>query len=424
MAAAFFSRGEGDVSSCGHADAPVFAFRVGSFCRDVTACPDLYISFPNKDCPFVFYGTVFQVVVAVCNALGIVVCMHGTYADVTAGGQQGSAFFAQLFQFRTGEGQVIFCRQEEQTFFVFDGDACCFCHAGTVGSVFICCAVGFRGDIYISPACQFDAFFRCKDTVKRHVLLCVQSNIPAGKVSMAVYGSRLDGNTVFPLHGAAVFQILFQIHHDTGGGNKGSVRAQFFSASRFEVYLRDEDVFRFPSGQDDFLPDEPDDISCKGRHLFFCQFDARFQIIFPGKSRTAFHQCFIFFFVSGIARKISCSFEFHDLLSDKFLFIEAVSQPLHGFVRIPFHLFVHVVGGQEFLSVGKGGVCFNKVCGRGFFIDFINGCIGYVSADLSCKGLRISCIILYRKVFHGGGGNGADGRRGMVFRNDGRQMGI
>lgn len=126
VAAAFFSRGEGDVSSCGHADAPVFTFRIGGFCRDVTACPDLYISFPNKDCPFVFYGTVFQVVVAVCNALGIVVCMHGTYADVTAGGQQGSAFFAQLFQFRAGEGQVIFGRQEEQAFFVFDGDACCF----------------------------------------------------------------------------------------------------------------------------------------------------------------------------------------------------------------------------------------------------------------------------------------------------------
>ena len=62
---------------------------------------------------------------------------------------------------------------------------------------------------------------------------------------------------------------------------------------------------------------------------------------------------------------------FQDLVGKELLLIEPVADAFGDFVGIPFEPVVHVVGGEKFLAVGKGGIGLNEIRCRAFWMDAV-----------------------------------------------------
>ena len=77
------------------------------------------------------------------------------------------------------------------------------------------------------------------------------------------------------------------------------------------------------------------------------------------------------------------------MFGEKLLFVEAVADAFGDFVGIPFEPVVHVVGGEEFLPVGKGGIRFDKILCRALGMDAVEGAEGNVFGRwcFSCGGV-------------------------------------
>ena len=66
------------------------------------------------------------------------------------------------------------------------------------------------------------------------------------------------------------------------------------------------------------------------------------------------------------------------MFGEKLLFVEAVADTFGDFVGVPFEPVVHVVGGEEFLPVGKGWIRFDKILCRALGMDVVEGAEGNV----------------------------------------------
>ena len=77
------------------------------------------------------------------------------------------------------------------------------------------------------------------------------------------------------------------------------------------------------------------------------------------------------------------------MVGEKLLFIESVADAFGDFVGIPFEPVVHVVGGEKFLPVGKGGIRFDKILCRALGMDAVEGAEGNVFGRwcFSCGGV-------------------------------------
>ena len=100
------------------------------------------------------------------------------------------------------------------------------------------------------------------------------------------------------------------------------------------------------------------------------------------------------------------------MICEKLLFVEPVANAFGNFVGIPFEPVVHVVGGEEFLPVGKGWIRFDKILCRALGMDAVEGAEGKTSVGYSAflgydKDFKINeeqakAVKLIYKLFLGG----------------------
>ena len=100
------------------------------------------------------------------------------------------------------------------------------------------------------------------------------------------------------------------------------------------------------------------------------------------------------------------------MICEKLLFVEPVANAFGNFVGIPFEPVVHVVGGEEFLPVGKGWIRFDKILCRALGMDAVEGAEGKTSVGYSAflgydKDFKVNAeqgqvVKLIYKLFLGG----------------------